>query len=141
MSRLSGTLGILGTAGTCASTAAALGCCSPAVLGPASALLATGVAWLPASVQYDAFYASLALMLAGFVVSARRHHRPSPLILGVAGAVALLLALHEAWDLGAFQALICGGSGVLVMGAIVDARAKRDASRPDRREVGARCAT
>lgn len=141
VSRLAGSLGALGTAGTCASTLAALGCCGPAVLGPAAALLTTGVAWLPNAAQYEVLYASLALMLVGLVVNARRHRRRHPLSLGAVGAVALVLAFHEAWDLEVFRVLIWGGSAALIIAAIADLWSKRRACGRGDREARTGCAT
>lgn len=114
MRRLLGIAGPLGTAGTLVSTVATLSCCGPAVLGPASGVLAAAVAWLPGAAQYPVLYASLALTLLAVGASAGRDRCAWPVVLAVPGVLAVVLALHEAWDVGTFRALIWGGSAALV---------------------------
>jgi hypothetical protein len=106
-----------------------------------SAVLTGSVAWLPNSVQYPALYASLALTLVAFITSAGRHRRALPLIVGVPGAVAVVLALHDAWDVETFRALIWGGSASLITAGTADAWSRMRACRPGPGTERARCAT
>lgn len=112
-----------GIAGTCVSATAALGCCAPSVLGPTAGVLTSLVAWLPSSIHYEVLYASVGVTLVGLVMNAIRHRRILSLILGIVGAGALLVALHEAWDIGIFRTLTRGGALMLVLVAITDVRA------------------
>ncbi|MGQ0715612.1 MAG: MerC family mercury resistance protein [Gemmatimonadaceae bacterium] len=139
--RFAGIAGLLGTAGTFASTVSTLSCCGPAVLGPASAMLTAGVAWLPNSTQYPLLYASLALTLVAFIASAGRHRRVLPLIVGVPGAIAVVLALHDAWDVETFRTLIWVGSTALTTAGISDVWSRMRACRRRPGTVRTRCAT
>jgi hypothetical protein len=106
---------LVGVAGTLAGTAATLGCCGLGILGPTAALVAGSgsAALVPSTWEYPVVYVSLVLALAGLLMNGRRHRRPGPGILGALGALLLLLALHEAWDVAVFAALIGGGSAIL----------------------------
>ena len=129
----------LGIAGTCISATAMLGCCAPGVLGPTAAVLIPLVAWLPSSVHYESLYGSVGVTLVGLVVSAIRYRCIPSLVLGIAGAVALLLALHEAWDMRIFRTLMWSGALTLMLVGIADARAT--ISRRPWRAWSAACAT
>lgn len=118
--RLSQTLGTLGTLTTLIATTAAIGCCGVALLGPAAALGAAAFAMLPAGWSYEALYSSLGLALVALGLGALRHRRVYPLVLAVAGSLALLAALHEAWDVGVFRLLVWGGLVALAAGAASD---------------------
>ncbi|MBI3636896.1 MAG: MerC family mercury resistance protein [Candidatus Rokubacteria bacterium] len=109
-----------GIAGTCISATAALGCCAAGVLGPAAGVLTPLVAWLPSSIHYEVLYASVGVTLVGLVMNAIRHRRIRSLILGVVGAGVLLVALHEAWDVEVFRALVWSGTLALALAAITD---------------------
>lgn len=128
----------LGLAGTCVSTTAALGCCASSVLGPAAGVLTALVSWLPSSIDYEVLYASVGLTVVGLTVNAIRRRRVAALSLGVVGTVALLAALHDAWDMGAFRALVWSGALALALAAIADVRAT---VRWTGRERRAPCAT
>lgn len=118
VNRLMAALGGLGTLG---STVANLGCCGLGILGPAglagaaSALTPVAAAW-----GYQAMYASLGLVLLGLGSGVRRHRCPYPIALALAGAVALLVAFHDAWDVTVFAALVLGGSAALAAAAACD---------------------
>jgi hypothetical protein len=56
-------------------------------------------------------------------MNAIRHRRISSLILGIVGAGALLVALHEAWDVRIFRTLMWTGALALALAAITDVRA------------------
>lgn len=120
--RLSQTLGTLGTLTTLIATTAAIGCCGVALLGPAAALGAAGAAFamLPAGWSYEALYSSLGLALVALSLGALRYRRVYPLVLAVAGSLALLAALHEAWDVDVFRLLVWGGPVALAAGAASD---------------------
>lgn len=115
-------LGLLPLAGTCASTLTTLGCCGVAILGPAGALVSLGGATtiVPSAWAYEALYASLGLMLLVLALNIRRHRRVAPLVLAALGAGALLLALHEAWDVGLFRILVWGGVVGLAGAGVTD---------------------
>ncbi len=141
MTRFAGIAGLLGTAGTFASTVATLSCCGPAVLGPTSAALTASVARLPSSLQYEFLYASLALTLAAFIANAGRHRRALPLIVGVPGAVVVVLALHDAWDVETFRTLIWSGGAALMTAGLADAWSRMRGCHPGSGTARARCAT
>lgn len=117
--------------GTLAAAAANLGCCGLGVFGPAGAAgAASGAATLvPATWGYPTLYGSLALTLAGLGMHARRHRPSSPSALGFAGALLLLLAFHEAWDVAVFATLVVGGSAMLVAAAAFDVSLPKRACR------------
>jgi hypothetical protein len=118
--------------GALSSTVAMLGCCGLVILGPAGLLGITGSVLTPlgSAWGYEAMYVSLALTLAGTGMSAWRHWRPEPLILAGAGALALLLAFHEAWDVGVFAFLVWMGLGTITAAIGYDFWLRRGACSP-----------
>lgn len=120
--RLSPALGTLGTLTTLIAATAAIGCCGVSLLGPAAVLGAAGAALavLPAGWAYEALYSSLGLSLVAMGLGALRYRRVYPLVLAVAGSLALLAALHEAWDVEVFRLLVWGGLVALAAGAASD---------------------
>ena len=120
----------LGAVGTLVSTVANLGCCglgisgAPRFLAPvASALTPLGAAW-----GYEALYGSLAVLLAALAARAWISRHPAPLILGLAGAAALLMAFHEAWDVRTFAVLVGSGGAALSVAAVWGIRSRACAS-------------
>lgn len=109
----------MGAAGTLGATTLNLGCCGAAVLGPlgVAATAAVAVAPVAAAWGYEVMYASLALTLLGLAGGTRRHRHPWPLLLALAGTVAMLLASHESWDMRAFTWLVRAAL-VALMGAV-----------------------
>lgn len=90
--------------------------------GPGAALGAAGAAFamLPAGWAYQALDSSLGLALVALGLGALRYRRVYPLVLAVAGSLALLAALHEAWDVKVFRLLVWGGLVALAAGAASD---------------------
>lgn len=117
----------LGAGSSMLATLSALGCCGLGILGPAGALVAAVpvAAMIPASWAYESLYVSLGLAGATLALNARRHRRWLPLTLGLAGGSALLIALHEAWDVEVFRLLVLVGSASLLAGVISDVGATR----------------
>ncbi len=114
--------GVVGAAATLGSAVGKLGCCGAAIVSPvglltkASGLLAPSMS----SWGYELMYGALALMLAGLGANAWRSGRASPFVLGLIGAAAVLIAFHDAWDVGVFAGLLWGGSAALVAAVTYD---------------------
>jgi hypothetical protein len=83
------------------------------------------VVWFPTSWAYEVLYASLGLTLIALAANARRHRRGSALVAGLVGAMTLLLALHEAWDVQLFRLLVWTGAVALVAAVAFDMRGLR----------------
>lgn len=111
-----------GVLGAAAATAASLGCCAPAALGPLAGLLAAGgvLDRVPVVWQLPILYGSLGVALVGLGLGWRRHRRLSPALLFLPGAAAILYPLHEALDVSVLTALIWLGLGLLLASAGLD---------------------
>jgi hypothetical protein len=119
-----GTVNKLGILGTVTSAAVNLGCCAPQALGPLAGVLFAGglLDRVPSAWQLPLLYGSLAVTLVGFGLGWRRHGRPTPALLFLPGAGAVLYSLHEALDVSALQVFLRGGLGLLLVAAAWDAR-------------------
>ena len=118
-----GTLNKLGVLGTVASAAVNLGCCAPQVLGPLAGVFFAGglLDRVPVGWQLPLLYGSLVVALAGFGLGWRRHRRLVPIVVFVAGAAALLYALHEALDVSLLTVILWVGFGLLLVATAWDA--------------------
>jgi len=114
---------LLGIAGTVHLGHGRAGLLRARVLGPTAGMLIPLVAWLPPSIHYEVLYASVGVTLVGLATNTIRHRRIRSLILAVVGADSLLVALHEAWDIEVFRALVGSGTLALALAAITDVRA------------------
>jgi len=114
------TLGLAGTVAALLGVLGALGCCGLAILGFASA--GGALALVPAAWAYELLYASLGLAVLSLAANRRRHGRTPPLALGIVGALALLLAFHEAWDVAIFRLLVGSGGAALLAAVGTDLR-------------------
>ena len=118
-----GTINKLGVLGTVTSAAANLGCCAPQVLGPLAGVFFAGglLDRVPVAWQLLLLYGSLVVALLAFGLGWRRHRRLVPIVVFVAGAAALLYALHEALDVSVLTVVLWVGFGLLLVATAWDA--------------------
>ncbi|MFQ5899491.1 MAG: MerC family mercury resistance protein [Candidatus Methylomirabilia bacterium] len=98
-----------------------LGCCV-GVVGPLGAVLVTGgmLDRVPVDWRLPLLYGSVAVALVGFGIGWRRHRRPAPMLIFLAGAAALLYPFHEALDVSVLKVFIWIGFGLLLASATWD---------------------
>lgn len=90
-----------------------------APLGPLTAAL--GLDWLHLlAIQVPILFSTTGLALGSLLLSACRHRRPWPLLLGLAAAAGLLYPFHEALDVTVFRLLVYGGAATLLAAAAWD---------------------
>ncbi len=111
-----GTMNKLGVLGTMVAAVLNLGCCAE-VFGPIAAVLFAGglLDRVPAAWQMPLLYGSSAAALLGFGLGWRRHRQLAPLLLFLAGAVALLYPFHEALDVFILKIFMWLGFSLLLM--------------------------
>lgn len=113
-----GWLGKTGVAGTVVATLANVGCCGAAFAPLVTGLSAVGLlALIPLEWGMPLLYGALALTLISAALGLRRHLRPYPLLVTLAGVGAILVPFHEALDVEVFTALIWTGLALLLLGA------------------------
>lgn len=113
-----GWLGKTGAAGTVVATLVNAGCCGAAFAPLVAGLSATGLlALIPLEWGMPLLYGALALTVVGAALGLRRHHRLYPLLVTLAGVVAILVPFHEALDVEVFAALLWTGLALLLLGA------------------------
>lgn len=110
-------LGGLGSLGAFLSTSVAMGCC-PGLLAPLASVAVIALPFLDdPTFQMPVLYGTVGLTLVGLLIAYRRHRSPWYLIIGLAGAVFLLIPFHTALELDLFYFLIAVGLGGLLLGS------------------------
>lgn len=116
-----GWLGKAGVIGTVVTAMVNVGCCGAGFAPLVTALSATGVlSLIPSAWGMPLLYGALALTVVGAALGLRRHRRPYPLLITLAGAGAILLPFHEALDVNVFTGLLWTGFALLALGAAIE---------------------
>ena len=103
-----------GSLGTIFSASLAMGCCA-GLLAPLASLGTIALPFLGPSLQMPLLYGTIATTLIGLGLSFLRQRWVLPLILGLLGAVFLLIPFHTALDINLFYLLIGLGLGSLLL--------------------------
>lgn len=104
----------LGSLGAILSTSLATGCCA-GLLAPLASLGTIALPFLGPSLQMPLLYGTIATTLIGLGLSFLRQRWVLPLILGLLGAILLLIPFHTALDLRLFYLFIGLGLGSLLL--------------------------
>ena len=112
--------GFLSLAGTLVGTGTSLGCCAPTFVASGLSLLSgVGLGFLGNSTSATLMlYLGIGGSLANLAASAYRCRNAYPLLLGLAGAVILLLPFHDALDVTLFRILVACGLVLLVSASL-----------------------
>lgn len=108
--------GAVGSCGTIFSASLVMGCCA----GPLAPLASAAMVAFPflddyPSLQLPLLYGTVILTLIGLVVSYGRHRSVFYLILGLLGALLLLIPFHMALEVNLFNLLVSSGLGLLLL--------------------------
>lgn len=107
----------LGSLGALLSTSIAMGCCV-GLLAPLASVTTIALPFLDdPSYQMPVLYGAVGLTLAGLLIAYRHHGSPWYLIIGLAGAIFLLIPFHTALELDLFYLLIGLGLAGLLLGS------------------------
>lgn len=110
-------LGGLGSLGAFLSTSVAMGCC-PGLLAPLASVAVIALPFLDdPTFQMPVLYGTVGLTLIGLGIAYRRHRSLWYLILGMAGAIVLLIPFHTALEMDHFYLLVGLGLGGLLLGS------------------------
>ncbi len=110
-------LGGLGSLGAFLSTSVAMGCC-PGLLAPLASVAVIALPLLDdPTFQMPVLYGTVGLTLIVLGIAYRRHRSLWYLILGMAGAIILLIPFHTALEMEHFYLLIGLGLGGLLLGS------------------------
>lgn len=107
-------LGGLGAVGTIFSASLAMGCCA-GLLAPVASVAAAALLFMEPSFQMPLLYATIVATLVGLVIFYRRQGFISPLVLGLSGALFLLVPFHEALEVSLFYLFIGVGLSALLV--------------------------
>ena len=108
-----------------------MGCCAGAFAPVAALLSSLGLGFLAdLRVSLPLLYVSLTLTVGSLYCSYRRHRRPSALLVGLAGSIAVLIPFHVALETRVFFPLVYGGIASLLLAAITEALLQRSCRMP-----------
>lgn len=94
-----------------------MGCCA-GLLAPLASIAAAGVPLFDdPSFQMPALYAAVGLTLIGLFTAYRRHRSVWSVVLGISGAIILLIPFHMALEVRVFNLLTGVGLGEMLFGA------------------------